>query len=139
MADSPNPLSPVGLLRFSGRWSVWAAEGLVVAGGVESEVAEEFTGVGVDDADVQVGDVGSIDEDDYLHVIDRIKEIIIVGVSSIYPADLEAILHESPDIAAAAVVGVPDGEYGEVPVAFVVPGRGGRSPPSKSSACSRDV
>ena len=43
-------------MPFSGWWSGWAAEGLVVAGGVEGEVAEQFAGGGVEDADVEVGD-----------------------------------------------------------------------------------
>ncbi|HEY1003264.1 MAG TPA: AMP-binding protein [Streptosporangiaceae bacterium] len=72
----------------------------------------------------RTGDLGMIDEGGYLHVVGRIKEIIIVGVSNVYPADLEAILEQSPDIAAAAVVGAPDEESGEVPVAFVVPATG---------------
>jgi acyl-CoA synthetase (AMP-forming)/AMP-acid ligase II len=58
--------------------------------------------------------------DGYLHIVDRIKELIIVGVSNVAPADLEAVLADSPHIAAAAVVGRPDDKLGEVPVAFVV-------------------
>jgi fatty-acyl-CoA synthase len=70
------------------------------------------------------GDLGFTDEEGFLHVVDRIKEIIVVGVSNVSPADLEAVLAESPDIDAAAVVGRPDEELGEVPVAFVVPAPG---------------
>jgi fatty-acyl-CoA synthase len=70
------------------------------------------------------GDLGFLDGEGYLHVIDRIKEIIIVGVSNVYPADLEAVLDQAPWLAASAVVGVPDQELGEVPVAFVVPAAG---------------
>lgn len=74
---------------------------------------------------LRTGDIGVLDDDGYLHVVDRLKEIIVVGVSNVYPADLEAVLLESPDIRAAAVVGRPDDDLGEVPVAFVepVPGR----------------
>jgi fatty-acyl-CoA synthase len=66
------------------------------------------------------GDLGTIDDEGYLHVVGRIKDIIIVGVSNVYPADLEAVLDEAPEVAGAAVVGVADEELGEVPVAFVV-------------------
>jgi fatty-acyl-CoA synthase len=66
------------------------------------------------------GDLGYLDTDGYLHIIDRIKEIIIVGISNVAPADLETVLADSPDITAAAVVGRPDDKLGEVPVAFVV-------------------
>src|SRR5947209_15667810 len=74
---------------------------------------------------LHTGDTGFIDEDGYLRVVDRVKEIIIVGASNVSPADLEAVLVESADIEAAAVVGRPDAELGEVPVAFVVPASAG--------------
>ena len=69
---------------------------------------------------LRTGDLGFLDTDGYLHVVNRIKEIIIVGISNVAPADLETVLADSPDIAAAAVVGRPDDMLGEVPVAFVV-------------------
>jgi fatty-acyl-CoA synthase len=75
---------------------------------------------------LRTGDLGFLDTDGYLHIVDRIKEIIIVGVSNVIPADLEAVLADSPDIAAAAVVARPDDKLGEVPVAFVVRSAGSR-------------
>jgi len=69
---------------------------------------------------LHTGDLGFLDTDGYLHIVDRIKELIIVGVSNVAPADLEAVLADSPDIAAAAVIGRPDDKLGEVPIAFVV-------------------
>jgi fatty-acyl-CoA synthase len=74
----------------------------------------------ISDGWLRTGDWGYLDPDGYLHVVDRIKEIIIVGVSNVAPADLEAVLADSPHIAAAAVVGRPHDRLGEVPVAFVV-------------------
>lgn len=73
---------------------------------------------------LRTGDLGFLDTGGYLRVIDRINEVIIVGTSNVAPADLEAVLVDSPDIAAAAVVGRPDDTLGEVPVAFVVPAAG---------------
>jgi fatty-acyl-CoA synthase len=73
----------------------------------------------ISDGWLRTGDWGYLDPDGYLHVVDRIKEVI-VGVSNVAPADLEAVLADSPEIAAAAVVGRPDSRLGEVPVAFVV-------------------
>ncbi len=67
------------------------------------------------------GDLGLFDEQGYLHIIDRIKDIIIVGSSNVYPSDLEAVLAECADIREAAVVGRRDDGLGEVPVACVVP------------------
>ncbi|MCH8106610.1 MAG: AMP-binding protein [Proteobacteria bacterium] len=65
------------------------------------------------------GDIAHADENGYLYMDDRLKNIIIVGSSNVYPADLEHILSECDDIAEAAVVGRPDAEYGEVPVACI--------------------
>lgn len=61
-----------------------------------------------------------IDAEGYLHIVDRLKDVIIVGSSNVYPGDVEAVLVGCADIAEAAVVGRPDDELGEVPVACVV-------------------
>jgi fatty-acyl-CoA synthase len=66
------------------------------------------------------GDIGHWDDEGYLHIVDRLKDIIIVGSSNVYPSDLEAVLGNCADIRDAAVVGRPDDELGEVPVACVV-------------------
>jgi acyl-CoA synthetase (AMP-forming)/AMP-acid ligase II len=64
-------------------------------------------------------------DEGYLHILDRIKDIIIVGSSNVYPSDLETVLGDCADISEAAVVGRRDDRLGEVPVACVVtvPGR----------------
>jgi fatty-acyl-CoA synthase len=67
------------------------------------------------------GDLGLLDDEGYLHIVGRIKDIIIVGGSNVHPTDLEAVLDGCADIREAAVVGRPDSELGEVPVACVVP------------------
>jgi acyl-CoA synthetase (AMP-forming)/AMP-acid ligase II len=67
------------------------------------------------------GDVAHFDEDGYLFVTDRIKELIKVNAYQVAPAELEALLLTHPAVADAAVIGRPDDESGEVPVAFVVP------------------
>jgi fatty-acyl-CoA synthase len=67
------------------------------------------------------GDLGRFDGQGYLHIVDRIKDIIIVGSSNVYPSDLETVLGDCADIREAAVVGRRDGRLGEVPVACVVP------------------
>lgn len=73
---------------------------------------------------LHTGDVGYLDADGYLFVVDRKKDMIIRGGENIYPAELEAVLHEHPSVAEAAVVGVPDEVYGENVVAFVVSKQG---------------
>jgi acyl-CoA synthetase (AMP-forming)/AMP-acid ligase II len=69
---------------------------------------------------IRTGDVGRFDEDGFLTLFDRKKDMIISGGFNIYPSDLEAQLREHPAVAEAAVVGVPSEQWGETPVAFVV-------------------
>jgi len=69
------------------------------------------------------GDVGYVDADGYLFLTDRMDDMIISGGVNIYPQELEAALLGMPDVAEVAVVGAPDNEFGERPVAFVVPRR----------------
>ncbi len=67
----------------------------------------------------RTGDVGYTDDEGYFYIVDRIKNIVIVGSSNVYPADLESVLDESPAVFEAAVVGCPDAETGEALVACV--------------------
>jgi fatty-acyl-CoA synthase len=73
------------------------------------------------------GDVGHFDEEGFLWVDGRSKDMIISGGENIYPAEIEHALAESPDIEEVAVVGRPDAKWGEVVVAIVVP-KAGRTP-----------
>ncbi len=68
-----------------------------------------------------LGDLGYLDEDGYLFVVDRRKDMVITGGANVYPAEVEAVLVAHPDIAEVAVVGLPDPEYGEIVTAVVVP------------------
>jgi len=68
---------------------------------------------------LHTGDLGSLDEHGYCRVQGRRKDIIIRGGENIYPREVEDILHTHPAILDASVVGVPDRDWGEVPVAFV--------------------
>jgi o-succinylbenzoate---CoA ligase len=69
------------------------------------------------------GDLGRLDEEGFLYVLDRRNDLIISGGENIYPAEVEAALLAHPAVAEAGVIGIPDAQWGQVPVAFVVPGR----------------
>ena len=69
---------------------------------------------------IRTGDVGRFDDDGFLVLHDRRKDMIISGGFNIYPSDLEAVLRAHADVADVAVVGVPSAEWGETPVAFAV-------------------
>ena len=77
-----------------------------------------------DDGYIRTGDVGYLDEDGYLFIVDRKKEIIIRGGENISAAEVEAECYACPDVAEVAVFGTPDERLGEVPVA-IVHSRGG--------------
>jgi acyl-CoA synthetase (AMP-forming)/AMP-acid ligase II len=69
---------------------------------------------------IRTGDVGRFDEDGFLVLMDRRKDMVISGGFNIYPSDLEGVLRQHPAVADAAVVGIPSAEWGESPVAYVV-------------------
>lgn len=70
------------------------------------------------------GDVAARGEDGYLRIVDRLKNIYILGGENVAPAEVEQVLRRHPGVADVAVVGVPDARWGEVGVALVVPRHG---------------
>lgn len=81
--------------------------------------------VGDDEGWKSVGDVAELDEEGYLYIRDRGGDLVITGGMNVYPAEVEAALHEHPDVLDAAVFGLPSTEWGETVHAVVVP-RSGR-------------
>jgi long-chain acyl-CoA synthetase len=82
----------------------------------------EATSSTVDDEGwLRTGDAGYLDEDGYLYIQDRIKDMIITGAENVYPAEVENAIHGHPHVADVAVIGVPDETWGEAVKAIVVP------------------
>ncbi len=71
-----------------------------------------------------VGDIAWLDSEGYLHICDRKTDMVITGGMNVYPAEVEGVLHAHPDVADAAVIGVPDAEWGERVHAVVQPKAG---------------
>lgn len=72
----------------------------------------------------RTGDVGRLDEDGFVYITGRVRELIISGGENVYPAEVERVLGEHPAVAQAAVIGRPDQRWGEVPAAYIVPEAG---------------
>lgn len=73
---------------------------------------------------IRTGDMGRFDEDGFLHLMDRRKDMIISGGFNIYAADLERVLRDHPDVADVAVIAVPSAAWGETPLGLVVAQQG---------------
>jgi len=94
---------------FSGYWRM------------PEKTREEFT----DDGWFKTGDVGRIDEEGYVVIVGRSKDLIITGGYNVYPAEIEGVINEMPGVAESAVIGVPHADFGEAVVAVVVRKPGG--------------
>ncbi|REK73516.1 AMP-dependent synthetase [Aeromicrobium endophyticum] len=79
----------------------------------------EATAEDLRDGWLKTGDLGMLDEDGYLSIVDRAKDLIIRGGYNVYPREVEEVLYEHPDIVEVAVVGVPDDHFGEEVAAVV--------------------
>jgi 4-coumarate--CoA ligase len=97
---------------------VWVRGPQVMKGYLNNPAATAAT---IDsDGWLHTGDIGHIDADGHLYIVDRLKELIKYKGFQVAPAELEAVLLTHPAVADAAVIGLPDEEAGEIPVGFVV-------------------
>jgi acyl-CoA synthetase (AMP-forming)/AMP-acid ligase II len=103
-------------LRIAEDGEVLSRGPAVTAGYVGNEAA---TAAAFDGDWYRTGDLGRLDDDGFLSLIGRKKEMIISGGLNIYPAEIERVLYAHPAVAEAAVVGVPDPEWGESVCAFI--------------------
>ena len=109
-AGKPLPVGEIGNIQvkgpnvFKGYWRM------------PEKTAEEFTA----DGWFKTGDVGKVDERDYVSIVGRSKDLIISGGYNVYPAEIEGYINEMPGVAESALVGVPHPDFGEVGVAVVI-------------------
>jgi fatty-acyl-CoA synthase len=119
---------------------IWDQEGLSVNPGERGEIVlrgpKVFTGYWRDPAATaeafsggwfHTGDIGVRDDDGYLYIVDRFKDMIVSGGENIASSEIERVLYEHDDVLEAAVVGRPDERWGEVPVGFVVLRQGAKA------------
>ena len=98
------------------------------------ETAKTLTG----DGWLRTGDVGVIDDEGYLFLKDRMKDMIITGGENVYPAEVESVIYGHPMVADVAVIGVPDDRWGEAVKAIVVPQPGTDPNPAEIIAWTRE-
>jgi malonyl-CoA/methylmalonyl-CoA synthetase len=109
-ANKPLPVGEIGNIQvqgpnvFKGYWRM------------PEKTKEEFTA----DGWFKTGDVGKVDERDYVSIVGRSKDLIISGGYNVYPAEIEGYINEMPGVAESALVGVPHPDFGEVGVAVVI-------------------
>jgi long-chain acyl-CoA synthetase len=70
------------------------------------------------------GDIGYFDNEDYLYIVDRLKDLIITGGENVYPREVEEVIYTRPEIEECAVIGLPDKEWGERVAVFILPKQG---------------
>jgi long-chain acyl-CoA synthetase len=130
-------LSSVGVARFATRVEVVDDDDRVLPAGEVGEVVVSgptvmagYLDVPVETAEtlpggrLHTGDLGHFDDRGFLTLVDRAKDVVITGGYNVYPSEVERVLLGDPTVAEAVVVGVPDDEWGECVVAFVVPREG---------------
>jgi long-chain acyl-CoA synthetase len=98
---------------------------------------DETAGV-LADGWLRTGDIGVMSEDGYFTVVDRAKDMIIVGGMKVFPRQVEEVLYEHPKVLEAAVIGLPNKRHGEIVVAYLVPKPGDQIGAEEMSAFCRE-
>lgn len=99
---------------------------------------EETAKALIGDGWLRTGDAGVMDEEGYLYIQDRIKDMIITGAENVYPAEVESAIYGHPAVADVAVIGVPDAKWGEAVKAMVVLKDGAAADPAEIIAHARE-
>ncbi len=85
------------------------------------------------------GDIGLLDPNGYLFIVDRLKDLIITGGENVYPREIEEVLYTFPQVEECAVIGLPDNEWGERVTAMIVPASGRTVDPAELKAALKKV
>jgi fatty-acyl-CoA synthase len=133
MADAHRKMGSVGIPVFHGDVKVVNKDGSEVGPGQIGEIVvsgcitmsgywgkPELTKEVIKDGWLHTGDLATVDEEGFLYVVDREKDMFISGGENIYPAEIEKVFLENPKILNVACTGVPDEKWGEVGVLFIV-------------------
>ena len=131
--DVERKMASVGVPTPFNEMKIIGPDGVELPAGVPGEICgrgpmmmqgyykrPDLTAEAVVDGWLHTGDIGYVDDDGFLYLVDRKKEMIISGGVNVFPRDIEEIAVEHPDVAEAAVFGVPDDKWGETPVGAVV-------------------
>ncbi|MBM7653262.1 o-succinylbenzoate--CoA ligase [Neobacillus cucumis] len=131
--DSIRKLGSAGKPLFPSQVKIELEPGVMAATGIAGEIVAKGPNVTpgylnrpqvtedkIRDGWFYTGDIGYIDEEGFLYVMDRRSDLIISGGENIYPAEIEAVLLAHPDVMEAGVTGIDDPKWGQVPVAFIV-------------------
>ena len=120
----PLPGIELKVLDEEGREVLDGAVGEIIARGSNIMLGylnrPDATGEVLKDGWLRTGDLGRRDDDGYFYIVDRKKDLIIVGGLNVYPREVEEVLAAHPAVAEAVVIGVPDATRGEAPKAYVV-------------------
>ena len=130
-------VDPEGRVLEPGREGDIEVRGLTVMAGYLNR--PEATREALRDGWLRTRDLGRLDARGRLTVLSRRTDLILRGGENIYPAELEAVLAAHPGVREAAVVGLTDARWGEVPVAFVVPREGASPLPELEAWCRQSL
>jgi o-succinylbenzoate---CoA ligase len=131
--DALRKLGSAGKPLFGAELRIVGEDGAACLPGVAGEIVvrgptvtpgylnrPDETATALRDGWLHTGDLGRLDDEGYLYVLDRRDDLIVSGGENIYPAEIEAVLQAHPDVQEAGVYGIDDSRWGKVPVAIVV-------------------